>query len=385
MIFTRSEMERRMRFLQRALADRDLDLALVHTADSAFYFSGTPLLDEWGRPMWVLVRRDGSATILGSYIELGNMRRHTWIDDVRAYDDARPSLETCLRITIEFAKSAGPAPRRLGVERGVMSLAMCDAIRGELPEAELVDISDVIAGARIIKSEEELRVLRLAAEVAKIGADAFVDAIKPGVTEMAVASSAISAMDRALGALDGEAITSSYSYCQVGDHSMTPHLHPTGRRIRPGDVIGLNVFPVVWGYCIELERTLVLGEPNADQRRALDAVNEAFEAIKADYRPGALFCDLDLKARDILGRRGYADNIWHGTGHAHGIMIGATAREELGEIRAYNTSAVAVGMVNSIEPGIFIDGVGAFRHSDVLIATEGGSEVITDFPRDIPL
>jgi Xaa-Pro aminopeptidase len=385
MIFTRSEMERRMRILQVALNERDLDLALIHTADSVFYFSGTPLLDEWGRPMWVLARRDGGATILGSLIEKGNMRRYAWIDDIRAYDDARPSLETCLRLAIEFAKSTGRAPRRLGVERGVMSVTMLDALRDALPDAELVELADVIAGARIIKSEEELRVLRLAADVAKVGADAFVEAIGPGVTELAVASSATAAMDRALGALNGEAITSSYAYCQVGDHSLTPHLHPTGRRIQPGDVIGLNVFPVVWGYCIELERTLVVGEPNADQRRALDAVNEAFEAIKADYAPGALFGDLDLKARDILGRHGYADNIWHGTGHAHGIMIGSTAREELGEIRAYNKVRVAAGMVNSIEPGIFVETVGAFRHSDVMIASESGSEVITTFPRDIPL
>lgn len=94
-------------------------------------------------------------------------------------------------------------------------------------------------------------------------------------------------------------------------NSLTPHLHPTGRRIQRGEVIALNVFPVLWGYCMELERTFVLGEPTPLQRRALDAVNAAFDMAKAAVKPGAAFSELDQLTRRYLSEQGYGAYIRH--------------------------------------------------------------------------
>jgi Xaa-Pro aminopeptidase len=134
---------------------------------------------------------------------------------------------------------------------------------------------------------------------------------------------------------------------------------------------------------MELERTLVLGEPTHPQRKALEAVGEAFDLTKQALRPGLPMRQADELARAVLARNGFAGYIRHGTGHAHGIMIGAAGREELGELRSYNNRELAPGMVCSVEPGVYIPSLGGFRHSDVMLITEQGAECLTEFPRDI--
>jgi len=144
--------------------------------------------------------------------------------------------------------------------------------------------------------------------------------------------------------------------------------------------VGLNVFPVIWGYCMELERTFVHRDASAVQQRALEAVNEAFTTCKAHLAPDVRMSDIDLLAREILRRHGYESYIRHGTGHPHGVMIGAAGREEAGELRVYNTNPLRPHMVNSIEPGIYLPDLGGFRHSDVMMLTGDGAVCLTDFP-----
>jgi Xaa-Pro aminopeptidase len=223
----------------------------------------------------------------------------------------------------------------------------------------------------------------LGGRIAQVGARAFLDVVREGVTELEVAAHAVHEMNRALARERPNSATSTYAYCHSGEHSLTPHLHPTDRRLRGGEVVGLNVFPVIWGYCMELERTFVLGEPTGEQKLALEAVNAAFEVGKMAVRPGAVAGDIDRLTRRILEDAGYGAFIRHGAGHAHGIMMGAASREEAGELRLYSREVLRPGMVNSVEPGIYLPELGGFRHSDVLAVTASGSELLTEFPRDL--
>ncbi len=246
--------------------------------------------------------------------------------------------------------------------------------------ADFVDIGDMLAEARLIKSAEELDLLRLGGELAQIGAQAFLDALFEGATELAIASRAVAAMNQALAARRPTALSSSYAYCQTGLGTLTPHLHPTGREIRQGDLIALNVFPVVDGYCMELERTLILGEPTRQAQHALDTVTSVFETTKKAVGAGARMAEIDLIAQAALEEAGYGSAIRHGTGHAHGIMIGSAAREEFGELRHYNERRLAPSMVCSVEPGIYISDLGGFRHSDVMLVGPTHTECLTEFP-----
>ena len=383
-IFSDGEMQRRIDEVSRGLRERDIDVALVHTADNAYYLTGVPLLSAWGRPMWAIIWADGRVAIIGSMIERETMEQYAWADEIRTYDDEANVWDASLGIAAELIQSRGSAPARIGVERPFLSVGTRDALSSSLP-AEQIDVSESLFAARLTKGDEELALLRLGGEIGKIGANAFLEALGPGVPELSVAAHAVAEMDHALGALHPEVATSTYAYCQFGEHSLSPHRHPSSRRLRRGDVVALNVFPVIWGYCMELERTYIFGEPTHEQAAALRAATAAFEVGKALYRPGTSISELHAQATQVLVEAGYGAHVRHGTGHSHGIMIGQAGREEGGEFRSYNRGEVRPRMVNSIEPGIYIPGLGGFRHSDVLAATETGAELLTEFPTDVAL
>lgn len=382
-IFSQSEMETRITTFLKKLTEKNIDVAFLHTADNVYYISGVPLLSAWGRPMWAVIHNTGTATIIGAMIEKENMETYSWIKDVYTYADEENVWQASIRRVVDLLEGSPVAKGIIGVERGLLPLSIYERLESYLPEATFVEVGDIFDELRIIKSDEELRLLKIGADVAKIGANAFLDAVKENTTEIAVATHAVGEMDRAIAALYPEGATSTYSYCQVGDHTLTPHMHPTGRRIQRGDLIALNVFPVIWGYCMELERTFVFGEPTAAQQKALEAVNEAFEAGKNAIRPGTKMSDIDKLTQEILRKHGYGEYIRHGTGHAHGIMIGAASREEHGELREYNDKAIKPNMVNSIEPGIYIPDLGGFRHSDDMFVTGDGAICVTEFPINI--
>lgn len=373
-------MQRRIGAFSQAIADRKLDGALLHTADNVFYMTGVPLLSEWGRPMWAVFKAGGKSAVIGSYIEALSMSNNAATDETIPYADEESVVTTSIQLVAEFLKKSG-TPRRIGIERALMPIGIYEGITSSLPGIELVEVGDIVSDLRIVKSPEEMRLLELGGQIAKIGASAFLEAIHESCTELAVMSHAVAEMNRALAALYPEGATSTYSYAHFADHSMTPHHHATGRRLRHGDVVGLNVFPVIWGYCMELERTFVFGSPTKEQQRALDTVNEAFEAAKAAVRPGVKASEIDDLTRRMMSEKGYGKYIYHGTGHAHGIMIGSAGREENGELRTYNKTILRPNMINSVEPALFTK-AGAFRHSDVMVVTEGGARCITEFQRD---
>jgi Xaa-Pro aminopeptidase len=383
-IFSSDEMRRRVELVSQGLRERDVEVAFLHTADHAYYVTGVPLLSAWGRPMWAVVWADGRVAIIGAMLELETMERYAFADEIRSYDDEENVWQASLRMVAELIGSRGSVPRRIGVERRYLSLDMHETLASLIP-AEQVDVTDVLFEARLLKGDEEIELLRLAGDIGKIGADAFLGALHTGVTELAVAAEAVAAMDRALGALHPDAATSSYAYCHLGQHTLTPHRHPSSRRLRPGDLVALNVFPVVWGYCMELERTYVYGEPSTEQAAALRAATHSFELAKGLYRPGKRIAELHAEATAVLVDAGFGAYVRHGTGHAHGIMVGQAGREEAGELRSYNPGVVRARMVNSIEPGVYIPGLGGFRHSDVLAATDDGAVLLTAFPTAVEL
>lgn len=378
-IFSEAEIRRRQSNVSVDLKDGGIDVALFTSADNVYYVTGIPLLSEWGRPMWALLRPDGDSTVIGAEIEWENMRRDGHVTDVATFGDAANVAAAALEIVVDRVRGAGER-LRVGVEMDCLPVRLYQMLERALPRAEFVDISHVVASSRLVKSEEEARILDVAGDVAKIGASAFLEALTPGNTELAVAGYARSAMDKALGALFPQGATSSYVYAQFGDHSLSPHLHPTGRRLRRGDVVALNVFPVVWGYCIELERTLAFGGCTERQAQLLEVLEESFVLGKSLCRPGAEFRQVHADCSRVIESAGLGEFMRHGTGHAHGIMVGAASREDLGEIREYNQGTFQAGMFNSIEPGFYLPDDGGFRHSDVMRVETDGATCVTEFP-----
>jgi Xaa-Pro aminopeptidase len=377
-IFTATELSRRQVVIAKSLTEAGIDAAIFTSADNMYYTTGVPLLSEWGRPMWSVLFPDARSVVIGAEIEQETMTGHALTSKVVTFGDGGSVLNAAIDLVVAEITHSGFGV--IGIETENLPLQVYEALKDRFPGARFVDVGPIVAEVRLIKSEEEAVILRVAAEVAKVGANAFLEALTPGNTELAVAGHARSAMDKALGALYPSGATSSYVYSQFGENSMTPHLHATGRRLKRGDIVALNVFPVVWGYCIELERTYVYGTRTQRQEELLDVLDRSFTLGKELFAPGKRLDELHADCTNVLAEAGLDSYIRHGTGHSHGIMIGSASREHFGEIREYNPRPVTVGMFNSIEPGFYIPGEGGFRHSDVMEAVDDSARCITDFP-----
>lgn len=379
-LFSKGEIVRRRRAITTAMEREGIGGAIITSQHGVYYVTGMLVVDLWGRPNVAILARDGRTVLLVSGGEALNAQTNAYVDEIIEYGDVRNVLSVIEDGVREQARRLGLAGRRLAVETDYVPYRFAAAVREVGDGREPSSMEPILAEARITKSVEELELLRVGGEAAKVGMRAFLENLREGTTEADLVASAQAAMHRFIAEAKPDAPSSSFAYCNIGLNTFIPHLHPTGRRLARGDIVGLNVFPVVAGYLIELERTLVFGRATAEQQQLLEVVGEAFAAGKEAVKDGVRACDVYQITKKIRDARGFEKFTRGGAGHSHGILIGTNGREELGEIRPYNTTVLRTGMVVSIEPGIYLPGVGAYRHSDVLVVGPGQSEVVTEFP-----
>ena len=156
------------------------------------------------------------------------------------------------------------------------------------------------------------------------------------------------------------------------------HHQAGARRIQEGDVILTGSGPQVGGYQCELERMLIVGKPTEKHKKYFDlevkAQDTAFEAI----RPGAKCCDIELAVNKFLEKNDLYSLTRTHIGHALGMEGHEAPFFDVGD-----ETVLKPGMVMSVEPCLFIPGYAGFRHSDTIVVTEDGMEMITNYPRDI--
>ena len=165
---------------------------------------------------------------------------------------------------------------------------------------------------------------------------------------------------------------------QIGRNAAIPHALANNITFRAGDVLVTGAGCPMWGYNSELERTMLIGPATDEQRRMFGhmvALQEtAFEAL----RPGARCCDVDRAVRAYYERHDLMKHWKHHSGHAIGLRYHEGPFLDLGD-----ETELRPGMVFTIEPGLYIPGLGGFRHSDTVVVTEDGSEILTYYPRDL--
>ncbi len=164
---------------------------------------------------------------------------------------------------------------------------------------------------------------------------------------------------------------------QVGEHSAYPHSLSIERPIAKGDIIGTGASADVYGYHSELERNLFVGEPDERVKKyhtiALEMQDAAIEAIA----PGKRCSEADKASRRIARERGVENLLLHHTGHGMGLEGHEAPFLDIGD-----NTVLQPGMVLSVEPGLYVSGLGGFRHSDTIVIKEDGAEVLNKYPRD---
>jgi Xaa-Pro aminopeptidase len=229
----------------------------------------------------------------------------------------------------------------------------------------------MIERARMIKDDQEIATLREAARrlaAAAVEAQTFVRA---GRTEVEIAGDIESLLRRT-----GFEKPAFETIVASGPNSARPHARPGRRMLEPGDGVVLDFGGVYDGYCVDLSRTVQVGDGRPEFRRMFDAVAEAQLAAIAAVRPGVPASEVDAAARGVLARYGLAEAFGHGTGHGLGLEVHEEPRVGRPATGLADTP-LAPGMVFTIEPGAYVDGVGGVRIEDDVLVTASGCEVLT--------
>jgi Xaa-Pro aminopeptidase len=165
---------------------------------------------------------------------------------------------------------------------------------------------------------------------------------------------------------------------QIGRNAAIPHALANNMVFQDGDVLVTGATAPVWGYVSELERTMIIGRPTDEQRRFFDHMvalqDTAFEAML----PGRRCCDVDLAVRAYFEKHDLMRYWKHHSGHAIGLRYHEGPFLDRGD-----TTELKPGMVFTVEPGLYVPGLGGFRHSDTVVITESGVELMTYYPRDL--
>ena len=275
-------------------------------------------------------------------------------------------------------------PKRLGIEGSQVPVNRANDLTRRIGSAaEIVPTESIVERLRIIKDAHEIEMLRRGAQLlSPVAADIINDA-KAGMKEQELAAK-----------IDWRIKSAGFERCSFetivasGPNSALPHAHPGERVLGEGDLVVLDFGGVYGGYCVDLTRTVALGEPDAEMARVYQAVLEAQKAAIAAVKPGVRAGDIDAAARSTLARHGLAEAFGHSTGHGLGVEIHETPRigprrEAIGDEPAPPDEAIEPGMVFTIEPGAYLPGWGGVRIEDDVLVTSDGVEVLTNVPTSL--
>ena len=257
----------------------------------------------------------------------------------------------------------------------------------ELSGATVVRIVEQIEEQMAIKSEAEVALIRESVRWGNLAHRLLQRYTRPGVTETEVAQRASNEATFAMLDAIGEIYRAQSFFMsgahagyrgQIGRNSAIPHALAGNIVFQKGDVLVTGASAPIWGYLSELERTMVIGEPTPEQERLfghMKAVQEvAFEAIK----PGARCSDVDMAVRGYFAQQDLFAHWRHHTGHAIGLRYHEGPFLDSGD-----HTEIRPGMVFTVEPGLYAPELGGFRHSDTVLVTEDGIEILTYYPRDL--
>lgn len=337
-------------------------IALVPGANMV-YFTGLHFhLSE--RPIIALIQGDDLAFILP---ELEAPQIH-----------ARPDIEARLftwndqdGYTGAFARAIdelGLHGKVLGVDDRTMRVFELEALRALDPTLRVYQAGGGLLDIRAIKAAEEVETLQTAIRRSEAALDAALPQIKPGMSEREIGA----LLSRELGQAGCEEV--AFMLIQIGENSAVPHGSMTDRKLGENEFLLIDYGGRFGGYPADITRTFCSGTPTAEMQRIYDTVLAANQAGIAAVKPGVACGDVDRAAREVIEAAGYGQYFIHRLGHGLGLE-----GHELPQMAPGVDDVLEVGMVFTVEPGIYVPGLGGVRIEDNVVVTEDGVRVLTSY------
>ena len=264
--------------------------------------------------------------------------------------------------------------RRLGFEATHTTVRAHEQLAAKLSGVQLVGVGEEVERLRWVKDEEELHNLRRAQAVTDQAFEDILEVLAVGTTELAVARQLELLLRR-----DGADGLSFESIVAFGENAAEPHHDPGHRPLEEGDVIKVDFGALYGGYHADMTRTVAFGEPATELKKVHDVVKQAQQAGVDAIRAGISGADVDAAARSVIEDAGYGQYFAHGLGHGVGLDIHEGPR--LG--REFSGHELPAGAVVTVEPGIYMPGIGGVRIEDMVEVTDDGGRVLGTATRDL--
>ncbi|PWV95197.1 Xaa-Pro aminopeptidase [Paenibacillus cellulosilyticus] len=357
-------MNERLRQLTTHLTNQSLHAAIITNPKHVYYLSGFRS-DPHERLLALIVTADGGSKLLVPQLDRAGAEASASVDVIESHrdtDDAYAILAGML------GKDSGG---QLAIEKERVTVSQYERMRSVLPQSSLLGIDDALLAMRAVKTADEVARIKRAVQLIEQVLRDTLPLVKPGVTELELAAD-IDFRMRKVGA-EGPSFDTTVL---AGANSALPHGTPGNRKIAEGELLLFDMGVYADGYVSDITRTFAVGDVSDELKRIYASVLKANELGIQALKPGVPMMEADLAARRHIEASGYGDRFTHRLGHGIGLDI-----HEYPSLHGANAELLREGMVVTVEPGIYVPGLGGVRIEDDVLLTSGGSETLTTFPK----
>lgn len=352
-------MSKRLIKLREQLATVGADAFITEKAENRFYLSGFT-----GSTAWVIVTADDAYLVTDfRYVEQAQEQA----PDFKVIDNERKAIDCIARVLKENGVS------RLAFEAGNVSFQTYADWSKAFDTVEMVPTNGLVEKIRMFKDESEMVIIREAVRIAEAAFEHIQGFIRPGVKETDVALELDYFMRKQGASGSGfDIIVAS------GARGALPHGRASEKVIQAGDMVTMDFGAAYKGYNSDITRTLAVGEPDPKLKEIYDIVLQAQLAGLQALRPGVSCKDADAATRNIIAAAGYGDCYGHSAGHGLGLEV-----HEMPGLSTVSTYVLEPGMLVTMEPGIYVSGLGGVRIEDDVWITADGHENLNKSTKEL--
>jgi len=377
--FTDQEYKRRLDNLRTLMSKNNIDMIILTSMHNIAYYTGF-IYCSFGRPYACVVTANKISTISAN-IDASQPWRRSHCDNVIFTDWKRDNF---LKAIVSIIGRDEP-PKNIGIENDHVTLDVKEKLTSIFTFSVFSDVSKNLMQLRMIKSTEEIEIIKNGAKIADLGGVEIVKNIKVGESELEIAIAGRDKMEREIAKTYPNAeYMDTWVWFQSGLNTDGAHNPKTNRKLKSGDILSLNTFPMISGYYTALERTLFVDKIDDASLKAWEANVKVHKRGLELIKPGVKCSTICHELNELFAELGYLHYRTFGYGHSFGVLSHFYGREAGLELREDIDTVLEENMVVSMEPMIMIPegkpGAGGYREHDILVIGKNKVENITKFP-----
>ncbi|WP_407269013.1 M24 family metallopeptidase [Radiobacillus sp. PE A8.2] len=360
----------RINHLQEQLTKNNLDSIFITSKANVFYTSNY-YTDPHERVVAIFIDNLGEPVFILPAMEQEDAIEAGWKGELITYYDH----ENPWQLFQAYLRKSKRMPTSLGIEKDHLTVERLEQLQTIFNNTTFINAQSLLANLRVIKDGNEYSILKQAAAFADLGVKTGIEAIKQGKSELEIVAEIEYTLKK-----QGVREMSFSTMVLSGTKTASPHGTPDHKKIEVGDLVLFDLGVVYNGYCSDITRTVayknITEQQQAIYQTVLAAQQKAIEAATIGTPVG----DIDQAARQHITDNGYGEYFKHRIGHGIGIDV-----HEFPSMAANNTVTLKEGMCFTIEPGIYVPGVGGVRIEDEVFISENGTELLTSFPKELQI